>query len=295
MREDLLEKLEEWHEEDEFEEIVDAIEEIPENERDYTLISHLGRALNNLGRYDQALEQFMKIQEEGQDDSLWHYRVGLAYYYLGRYEESETAFRRSDELEPGDEDTLEFLEWIESKKAKKKRAAASAPASTPVDPDGFWDDSHPDAHLYISEQPTDDLIASIEEQLVFKLPASYVDQMKLHNGGVPRRRYFPAEEDLNGGGQEIEITGIFGIGRDKKKSLCGTSGSRSIIEKGDYPEIGVVICDTPSDTGVVMLDYRESGNDGEPEIVYVDKASRQIVTLAPSFDVFINGLVSGRE
>lgn len=82
MNEELLEQLEEWHEEDEFEEIVDAITEIPEQERDYALISHLGRALNNLERYEEAVEQFLSIQEEGKDDPLWHYRIGLAYYYL---------------------------------------------------------------------------------------------------------------------------------------------------------------------------------------------------------------------
>ncbi|MDZ4910394.1 cell wall assembly protein, partial [Clostridium perfringens] len=59
MSEELLEQLEEWHEEDEFEEIVDAIMEIPEDERDYELISHLGRALNNLERYEEAVEQFL--------------------------------------------------------------------------------------------------------------------------------------------------------------------------------------------------------------------------------------------
>ncbi|MEI0736819.1 hypothetical protein VQ056_09285 [Paenibacillus sp. JTLBN-2024] len=42
MREDLLEQLETWHEEDEFEQIVDAIADIPEEERDYELVSHLG-------------------------------------------------------------------------------------------------------------------------------------------------------------------------------------------------------------------------------------------------------------
>jgi len=47
MSDELLAKLDEWHEEDEFQEIVDAITEIPEEERDYVLTSHLGKALNN--------------------------------------------------------------------------------------------------------------------------------------------------------------------------------------------------------------------------------------------------------
>ena len=78
MREELLEQLEEWHEQDEFEEIVDAITAIDVEERDYELIGHLGRALNNLERYEEAVEQFLTVAEEGQDDPcgiialVWH-------------------------------------------------------------------------------------------------------------------------------------------------------------------------------------------------------------------------------
>ena len=52
---------------DEFEEIVDAITEIPAEDRDYVLISHLGRALNNLERYEEAVEQFL-AKKRGKDD-----------------------------------------------------------------------------------------------------------------------------------------------------------------------------------------------------------------------------------
>lgn len=120
MREDLLEQLETWHEEDEFEQIVDAIADIPEEERDYELVSHLGRAMNNLERYEEAVEQFLTVAEEGQDDSLWHYRIGLAYYYLDRYEEALQAFEAADKLDPGDEDTLEFLDSIRQKLAESE-------------------------------------------------------------------------------------------------------------------------------------------------------------------------------
>lgn len=296
MREDLIEQLETWHEEDEFEEIVDAITEIPEEERDYELISHLGRALNNLERYEEAVEQFLLIEEEGREDALWHYRIGLAYYYLKRYEDARRAFEHADRLEPDDEDTLEFLDLIKKKEEKAKAAAARAARSTAarnVSAADFWDDSHPAAEQYTMASPTDGLIASVEEELVFKLPPHYVHMMKQHNGGIPRKRLFV----LGGTGSEekesITISGILGIGREKKLSLCGSAGSRHIIEQGGYPEIGVVIATCPSDSEVVMLDYRESGNDGVPEVVHVDKADGYRITpLAPSFEAFVNGLQS---
>lgn len=292
MSDELLEKLDTWHEEDEFQEIVDAITEIPEEERDYVLTSHLGRALNNLGQYEEALEQYLSIEEEGEGDPLWHYRIGVSYYYLKRYDEALKAFTIADELEPDDEDTLEFLGWIKRKLAKKvAKKPMNKPAKKPVvaiDSTNFWDDSEYAFSEYISEPPTDALIASVEEELVFKLPKYYVEMMKLHNGGVPHNNQHPIPET----GEFITISGILGIGRDKNKSLCGASGSRTVIENGRYPEVGVVICDCPSENEVIMLDYREFGNDGEPEVIHVDRDNKYKITrLADNFETFIGGLV----
>lgn len=311
---ELLAQLEAWHEEDEFERIVDAIAEIPKEERDYELVGQLGRAMNNLGRYEEAVGQLLTVAEEGTDDPLWHYRIGLAYYYLDRYEDALREFEAADKLDPGDEDTLEFLESIRQKLAEpspdedsadepvsepveEPAASAAAVAAVPVegtdsDPAGFWDDHADGAEQYISDPPTDDLIASVEESLVFKLPASYIDMMKQHNGGIPRNRRFPIGGAESGEAGYITISGIMGIGREKTYSLCGAEGSRHSIENGGYPEFGVAICHCPSESGIVMLDYRPSGNDGEPEVIFVDKEQNYKITkLAPNFEAFIGGLV----
>ncbi|WP_208920973.1 SMI1/KNR4 family protein [Paenibacillus uliginis] len=296
MREDLLAQLDEWHEEDEFEEIVDAVMEIPTEDRDYVLISHLGRAMNNLERYEEAIEQFLTISEEGKDDPLWHYRMGVAYYYLEQYDDALREFEIADQLDPEDEDTLEFLDWIRSKTAQKtaeEATVSSVQFDTDFDFTNFWDDSEHALEQYVSDPPTDELIASVEEELVFKLPAFYINMMKVHNGGIPHNRCFPKGEAVCGAEDYIRISGILGIGREKRKSLCGDLGSRSVIEDGGYPEIGVVICDCPSESRVVMLDYRSSGNDSEPEVVHVDKENNhKITSLAPNFEAFIRGLVN---
>ncbi|WP_433749068.1 SMI1/KNR4 family protein [Paenibacillus amylolyticus] len=313
MRDDLLVQLQEWHEEDEFQEIVDSIQAIPVEERDYELVNHLGRALNNLERYDEAVEQFLTVAEEGTGDPLWHYRIGLAYYYLEQYAHAQQAFERADELEPEDEDTLEFLEWIRSKvegEPSKELLEESVDGSVSTDksvsevstgpvrvshlePTGFWNDSAEAVDQYVLAPPTDGQIESMEEQLVFKLPASYINMMKLHNGGVPHYRYYPVSQAEAAKKVHVEIKGILGIGREKAHSLGGQSGSRYIIEQGGYPEIGVVVCECPSESEVVMLDYRESGNAGEPEVVHVDKNENYKITwLAPNFETFIQGLVN---
>lgn len=108
MEQKLIDQLIAWHEVDEHQRIIDSLLAIPEEERDYEAISIMARAYNNSGLYEEALRQFGKIAEAGKQDSLWHYRVGFALYYLQRYEEAVQAFSRSDQLEPGVQSTEYF-------------------------------------------------------------------------------------------------------------------------------------------------------------------------------------------
>ncbi|SKB01359.1 SMI1 / KNR4 family (SUKH-1) [Sporosarcina newyorkensis] len=158
----------------------------------------------------------------------------------------------------------------------------------------FWEDSEYAKESYQSEPPTDELIDSIEKELGYKLPSSYIHLMKYQNGGVPKNTNFPTEEPTSWAEDHIAITGIMGIGREKSYSLCGSLGSPFMIEEWEYPDIGVVICDCPSaGHDVVMLDYRACGTDGEPEVVHVDQEDDYKITfLADNFEEFIKGLVN---
>lgn len=313
MNQALIEQLNQWHEEDEHQRIVDSLLAIPEEERDYDAVSRLARAYNNLGLYEEALNQFEKIAEAGQRDPLWHYRVGFALYHLKRYEDAAQALSTSDTLETGEQNTELLLRWSLQKAEKQQRqerriaakrkaalesrgSAAEVPFSnfSLVD---FWDDSEYARKSYQSEPPTDELIASIEEELGYKLPSSYIALMKHRNGGIPKNTCFPTEDATSWAEDHIAITGILGIGRDKSYSLCGDLGSKFMIEDWGYPDIGVVICDCPSaGHDVVMLDYRACGRDGEPEVIHVDQEDDYEITfLAENFEAFISGLVSEEE
>ncbi|NQX46456.1 tetratricopeptide repeat protein [Paenibacillus tritici] len=117
MREELIAQLNAWHEEDQFEEIVSRIKEVPTPLIDEELAVHLGRALNNLGRYREALKWFNKAADKGKKDPLWHFRVGYAHYYLDEYDEAIKAFKKANKLDPEDQDTIEFLAWSRNEKA----------------------------------------------------------------------------------------------------------------------------------------------------------------------------------
>lgn len=158
----------------------------------------------------------------------------------------------------------------------------------------FWDDSEYALKEYVDQTPSDNLIASIEEELGFKLPASYIELMKSHNGGIPKNTCFPTSDATSWAEDHIAITAIMSIGREKTYSLCGELGSQFMIDNWGYPGTGVYICDCPSaGHDMVMLDYSKCGKDGEPEVVHVDQESDYKKTfLAKDFETFIRGLVN---
>ena len=86
----------------------------------------------------------------------------------------------------------------------------------------FWKDSAYALKEYVSESPSDELIASVEQELGYKLPASYIWLMKQHNGGIPFNTCFPTDKPTSWADDHVAITGIFGIGREKPNSLCGS-------------------------------------------------------------------------
>ena len=78
-----------------------------------------------------------------------------------------------------------------------------------------WDDSMYALKEYVSDPPSDELIASVEEELGYKLPAAYIWLMKQHNGGIPVNTCYPCDEPTCWAEDHVAITGIFGIGREK--------------------------------------------------------------------------------
>lgn len=71
---------------------------------------------------------------------------------------------------------------------KRKNSSKVPHDNTPFadfDFSNFWDDDDYARKNYISDIPSDKLIAEIEEELGYKLPASYIWLMKQHNGGIP--------------------------------------------------------------------------------------------------------------
>lgn len=122
MYEALLEQIQQWHEDNEFEKIVQAVEAIPVAERSYMLTRKLASARNNLSQYTVALDILQTIYEEGQTDGVWHFIMGYALYYLDREAEAAVCFQKAIDNGDDGEDTHEFLAWCLKEAAEKEEA-----------------------------------------------------------------------------------------------------------------------------------------------------------------------------
>lgn len=153
---------------------------------------------------------------------------------------------------------------------------------------GFFEDED-----YYTGPPLDvAMVRRAEEHLRVRLPAAYLDLLYRQNGGVPRSRCFPTGFPTTWAPDHIQISAIRGVGGEWGIDSATGLGNAAMIAEWGYPEIGVVICDTPSaghDT--IMLDYTESGPSGEPAVAYIDE-DRVPRRIAESFDEFLSNLTS---
>lgn len=309
-------QLEQWNDEDEYTRCIQALNAIPEDWRNYRTAYALARALENyaiIGDHDEgtlkfkgdkalqrAIEVLESVREEGQDKAEWNMRMAYGYQYLYGQEEKAIPYaQRWAELDPEDENApaviRECKAEIRKRQRSRKKKAKFVPGDTPFegfDLTNFWDDNWYALKEYVSDPPSDELIASVEEELGYKLPAAYIWLMKQHNGGIPMNTCYPCDEPTCWADDHVAITGIFGIGREKNCSLCGEMGSQFMIDEWEYPAIGVAICDCPNaGHDMIFLDYRACGPQGEPAVVHVDQENDYKIThLADSFEEFIRGL-----
>jgi len=146
---------------------------------------------------------------------------------------------------------------------------------------------------YVSEPPSDELIADCEASLGVKLPCSYIELMKFQNGGELRKTKIASPNKTSWGYEYIPLMYIFGIGNIKDFTLCGKRGSNFWVSEWKYPTNGLIyFCDTSSGGhDLLAFDYRECGENGEPCIVHVDQEFGFAITkVAPNFETLMRDL-----
>lgn len=164
--------------------------------------------------------------------------------------------------------------------------------------ENFWDNHEYYTENYVEEPLTDEMIAYTEKKLGYKLPKSYIELMKIQNGGRPKKEYWINENAKSNEVNIVGVNGFFGIGSKKKRSLFGEYGNEFWFKEWEYPrDIGVIIADTESGGhDMIYLDYRECEKDGEPKIsVCFGESDFEMQVLANNFEEFLIMLVSQDE
>ena len=115
---DLLKQCQQWFEQNEIQEVIDALEAIPAGERTPELDSELAKAyiaiaeIGEAGRalYEKALKLLAPHEEHFAGDHCWNYRIASAYYYLDEEGPALRYFERALKARPGDKDTQEYID-----------------------------------------------------------------------------------------------------------------------------------------------------------------------------------------
>ena len=117
--EEILTKIDSLDNLEKYQEIIDMIEELPVEQLNSQIISEQGRAYNNIGEYNKAIEILKTIETEEKDTRRWNYRIGYSYYFLDDYENAEKYFLRADEIGSDDDEIKNYLLNIYIELSKK--------------------------------------------------------------------------------------------------------------------------------------------------------------------------------
>ncbi len=137
---------------------------------------------------------------------------------------------------------------------------------------------------------TDDAVRDAQRRLGVKLLTSYVELLKVRNGGYLRYDSHPAAVPTSWATDHVGVEHIMGIGPGPAGNILDTPW---LVEEWGMPE-GLVLLSGDGHTWIA-LDYRSCGPSGEPSVVWIDNELDEEVRLAPDFQTFLDGLVPGNH
>ena len=119
---DILQQCQKWHENNEYQKIIDALEAIPNQERTPEIDMELARAYNNWGvirsnrdALKKAIALLKPHEKYFDSDHYWNFRMGYSYYYLDQEGCALPYFEKALEARPDDEDTKELIDWCKKR------------------------------------------------------------------------------------------------------------------------------------------------------------------------------------
>lgn len=99
-KQELLTQINQWKKEMAHQKIIDAINAVPEGERDYQLTCILAREYNITNNFPRAKELLDSVRKEGMKDPNWFFHSGYSLMSMRRFAEAKGAFQQCLKLAP---------------------------------------------------------------------------------------------------------------------------------------------------------------------------------------------------
>ncbi len=152
----------------------------------------------------------------------------------------------------------------------------------PIDKYEFWGDNY-----YQHPPLTDDMIAFAEEVLACRLPAKYIELLRIQNGGYTKGFGFPMSVGTTWSDSHVPLSELSGIVITPTiETAQNILDSAYMIEEWGLPEKQVLL--TGDGHWWITLDYR---NDQVPSISWIDVECGEDIPVAPTFSDFLEGLM----
>lgn len=142
------------------------------------------------------------------------------------------------------------------------------------------------AKEYRFDALTEDMISRAEKTIGYKLPKSYIELLKVQNGGLIDAKY-----------DKIFMTAIYGIGPTKESYNGLENMFENWKDEWQYPDIGIPFGETPSGGhDMFYMDYRSVDENGEPRIVRIDnECDNAIYFVADNLVEFVKMVYNNQE
>ncbi len=99
-KQELLNQIGQWRKEMAHQKVIDAINALPLEERDYLFTCILAREYNITGNFPQAKELLDSVRKEGLKDPNWFFHYGYSLMSMHRFAEAKGAFQQCLKIAP---------------------------------------------------------------------------------------------------------------------------------------------------------------------------------------------------
>jgi hypothetical protein len=152
--------------------------------------------------------------------------------------------------------------------------------------DRFWDLT---VGVEVQAPLTDEMVAGAEDALDVRLPAAYLELLRVQNGGYTAEPFsaFPSPVPTSWAPDHLPFPSLSGIGDQGEGGILDTP---RLLEIWGMPERLLLL--SGDGHWWIALDYRRLDETAEPSVAWIDNELGEDIEIAHDFASFVRGLRS---